>query len=119
MTAFDAVTLETTLKATAAQLGVKAGVLVHPARLALTGGDQEFEDADVFVFLRLQQLDDLLGVGVQGLVEVRHFVRCADGIGTGEQRQGDECEAKGSATHSRDSPLGFLSEPEASAEVLR
>jgi glutamyl-tRNA synthetase len=29
--------LETALKATAAELGVKAGVLVHPCRLAVTG----------------------------------------------------------------------------------
>ncbi|MDQ6626227.1 MAG: glutamate--tRNA ligase, partial [Verrucomicrobiota bacterium] len=34
---FDAATLETTLKATAAQLGLKAGPLVHPTRLAVTG----------------------------------------------------------------------------------
>lgn len=37
--AFDAVTLETTLKAAAAQLGVKAGALVHPTRLAVTGSN--------------------------------------------------------------------------------
>ncbi len=36
---FDAATLETTLKATAAQLDVKAGVLVHPTRLAVTGSN--------------------------------------------------------------------------------
>jgi glutamyl/glutaminyl-tRNA synthetase len=34
---FDAITLEKTLKVTASELGVKAGVLVHPCRLALTG----------------------------------------------------------------------------------
>ena len=34
---FDAATLETTLKSTAIELGVKAGVLVHPVRLAVTG----------------------------------------------------------------------------------
>ena len=34
---FNAATLETTLKSTAAELGVKAGVLVHPVRLACTG----------------------------------------------------------------------------------
>ena len=34
---FDAGTLEASLKATAAELGVKNGVLVHPARLACTG----------------------------------------------------------------------------------
>jgi glutamyl-tRNA synthetase len=34
---FDAVNLEAALKATAAELGVKAGVLVHPVRLAVTG----------------------------------------------------------------------------------
>jgi glutamyl-tRNA synthetase len=34
---FDAPALEAALKATAAELGVKAGVLVHPARLACTG----------------------------------------------------------------------------------
>jgi glutamyl-tRNA synthetase len=34
---FDAVTLEKTLKELAVQLGVKAGVLVHPTRLACTG----------------------------------------------------------------------------------
>jgi glutamyl/glutaminyl-tRNA synthetase len=34
---FDALTLETALKETAKQLGVKAGVLIHPTRLAATG----------------------------------------------------------------------------------
>ncbi len=34
---FTAANLETILKATAAELGVKAGVLVHPVRLAATG----------------------------------------------------------------------------------
>ena len=34
---FDAANLETTLKAAAAQLAVKVGVLVHPTRLAITG----------------------------------------------------------------------------------
>jgi len=34
---FDAATLEAALKSTAARLGMKAGALVHPARLALTG----------------------------------------------------------------------------------
>ena len=34
---FDAATLEATLKETAKALGVKAGVLVHPCRLAVTG----------------------------------------------------------------------------------
>ncbi len=38
MTAFDAAAIEAALKATAAQLGVKVGVLVHPTRLAVTGG---------------------------------------------------------------------------------
>jgi glutamyl-tRNA synthetase len=36
-TAFDAATIEATLKATAAELGVKVGVLIHPTRLACTG----------------------------------------------------------------------------------
>lgn len=36
---FDAANLETTLKATATQLGVKVGVLVHPTRLAVTGSN--------------------------------------------------------------------------------
>ena len=35
--AFDAATLEAALKETAKALGVKAGVLVHPCRLAVTG----------------------------------------------------------------------------------
>ncbi|HLP76832.1 MAG TPA: glutamate--tRNA ligase family protein [Candidatus Paceibacterota bacterium] len=35
--AFTAANLEATLKATATELGVKAGVLVHPTRLACTG----------------------------------------------------------------------------------
>ena len=35
--AFEAVALEGALKTTAAQLGVKAGILVHPTRLACTG----------------------------------------------------------------------------------
>jgi glutamyl-tRNA synthetase len=35
--AFDAATLEAALKATAAELGVKVGVLIHPTRLAVTG----------------------------------------------------------------------------------
>ena len=34
---FDAAAVETALKATAAELGVKVGVLVHPVRLACTG----------------------------------------------------------------------------------
>lgn len=34
---FDAPTIEATLKKTAQELGVKAGVLVHPTRLAVTG----------------------------------------------------------------------------------
>ena len=34
---FDAAAVETALKETAKQLGVKVGVLVHPTRLALTG----------------------------------------------------------------------------------
>jgi glutamyl-tRNA synthetase len=36
---FDAASLETALKATAAQLGVKVGALVHPTRLAVTGSN--------------------------------------------------------------------------------
>jgi glutamyl-tRNA synthetase len=36
---FDAANLETALKATAAQLGVKVGALVHPTRLAITGSN--------------------------------------------------------------------------------
>ena len=36
---FDAASLETTLKATAAGLGVKVGALVHPTRLAVTGSN--------------------------------------------------------------------------------
>ena len=34
---FDAAAIETTLKSTAAELGVKVGVLIHPTRLACTG----------------------------------------------------------------------------------
>ncbi len=34
---FTAANIETALKATAAELGVKAGILVHPCRLAVTG----------------------------------------------------------------------------------
>jgi glutamyl-tRNA synthetase len=34
---FDAASIEAALKATATELGVKAGVLVHPVRLACTG----------------------------------------------------------------------------------
>lgn len=36
---FDAAGLETALKATAAQLGVKVGALVHPTRLAVSGSN--------------------------------------------------------------------------------
>lgn len=36
---FDAASLEAALKATAAQLGVKVGALVHPTRLAVTGSN--------------------------------------------------------------------------------
>lgn len=36
---FDAATLESGLKATAAELGVKVGALVHPTRLACTGSN--------------------------------------------------------------------------------
>ena len=35
---FNAVALEQTSKSVAAEFGVKAGVLVHPVRLATTGG---------------------------------------------------------------------------------
>ena len=34
---FNAATIEATLKATATELGVKVGVLIHPTRLATTG----------------------------------------------------------------------------------
>jgi glutamyl-tRNA synthetase len=34
---FDAAAIETALKATAAALGIKVGMLVHPVRLACTG----------------------------------------------------------------------------------
>ncbi len=37
LSSFDPASLETTLKSVAAELGVKAGVLVHPTRLACTG----------------------------------------------------------------------------------
>jgi glutamyl-tRNA synthetase len=37
LTAFDAAALEQTLKAVAGEFGIKAGVLVHPTRLAVTG----------------------------------------------------------------------------------
>jgi glutamyl-tRNA synthetase len=37
--AFDAATLETTLKATAAELALKVGALVHPTRLSVTGSN--------------------------------------------------------------------------------
>ena len=37
LTVFDAATLEAALKTVAAEFGVKAGVLVHPIRLACTG----------------------------------------------------------------------------------
>jgi len=39
VSSFDAATLETTLKEIAAQLGIKAGPLVHPTRLAVTGSN--------------------------------------------------------------------------------
>jgi glutamyl/glutaminyl-tRNA synthetase len=34
---FEAATIEATLKATAAELGGKVGILIHPTRLATTG----------------------------------------------------------------------------------
>jgi glutamyl-tRNA synthetase len=34
---FDAASIEAALKATATELGVKVGVLIHPTRLATTG----------------------------------------------------------------------------------
>ena len=37
LASFDAASLEAALKAVAGELGVKAGVLVHPVRLACTG----------------------------------------------------------------------------------
>ena len=37
LVSFDAAAIEATLKATAAELGVKVGVLIHPTRLAVTG----------------------------------------------------------------------------------
>jgi glutamyl-tRNA synthetase len=36
---FDAPSLESALKATAARLGIKVGALVHPTRLAVTGSN--------------------------------------------------------------------------------
>jgi len=36
---FDAASIEAVLKATAANLGVKVGALVHPTRLAVTGSN--------------------------------------------------------------------------------
>ncbi len=36
---FDATEIEATLKTTAANLGVKIGAIVHPTRLAVTGGN--------------------------------------------------------------------------------
>ena len=36
---FDAAEIETTLKTTAANLGVKAGAIVHPTRLAVSGSN--------------------------------------------------------------------------------
>ena len=36
---FDVTSIEAVLKATAAQLGLKASALVHPARLAVTGSN--------------------------------------------------------------------------------
>ena len=36
---FDATALESALKGTAAELGVKVGALVHPTRLAVTGSN--------------------------------------------------------------------------------
>lgn len=39
LTSFDAASLEAALKATAAQLGVKVGAMVHPTRLACTGSN--------------------------------------------------------------------------------
>jgi glutamyl-tRNA synthetase len=36
---FDAATLEATLKAAAAKLGIKVGTIVHPTRLAVTGSN--------------------------------------------------------------------------------
>jgi len=37
LASFDAASLEAALKAVAAELGLKAGALVHPVRLACTG----------------------------------------------------------------------------------
>lgn len=37
LSAFDAATIETAMKSTAAGMGVKVGVLIHPTRLACTG----------------------------------------------------------------------------------
>lgn len=37
LVSFDAATIETTLKTTATELGVKVGALIHPTRLAVTG----------------------------------------------------------------------------------
>jgi len=39
MEKFDATQIEATFKATAGELGVKVGALVHPARLAVTGSN--------------------------------------------------------------------------------
>jgi glutamyl/glutaminyl-tRNA synthetase len=62
---FSAASLEQTLKATAAELGVKAGVLVHPTRLACTGrsaGPSLYHLLEVLGRDRvLQRLDKALG----------------------------------------------------------
>jgi len=67
LTSFDAATLENALKETAKQMGVKAGALVHPARLACTGktaGPSLYHLLEVLGKERvLRRLDRVLGPG--------------------------------------------------------
>ena len=65
---FNATTLEVALKATATELGVKAGVLVHPVRLAVTGnpsGPSLYHLLEVIgrelVMLRIERALTILG----------------------------------------------------------
>lgn len=65
---FDAASIEATLKATATELGVKVGVLIHPTRLACTGnphGPSLYHLIEVLGKNKvIQRIEDaLLGIG--------------------------------------------------------
>jgi len=65
---FDAASIEAALKATAAELGVKVGVLIHPTRLATTGNPN---GPSLYHLLEVMGKEKVLGRIEKGLVFMR------------------------------------------------